>query len=497
MIIIRLILTIICPLLLGYCIAALIYKNRQNVPFIERFSLSWGIGIGLLGLVMFTFSLFGIPLTLQTVSIPTAILIILIVTCLLIKKIVIFDLSAFKRLVKSLIELKAEENKWLVFAEKALILLISIKIIYVFFDALVKPLVNFDDLWRQGCIAKIIFVTGKVLTQQSLELAGPHPYLNPLSQAWVYMGIGTWNDALGKIIFALCFASLLFLFYVNLRKQFSRIASLLFTYLLTSFPLIIYHAGTAYSDFMQTFYYSVGIIYLYQWIKNKENAHLYFSALFLGFGNFVKQTGIPFWIAAAAVLFIYLLIENRKELKSGIKFTLLSAAVSSPWLFFQNSFLARRISGLGAKLAAIFGRSAVTGAEAPLTEALKYGIPTLPNILYHLGRRMFAYADWQILWFVFILVLLFSWKRIRGSNLKYLLLIIIFNLGMIVYAFSDPVTYQFLVDGTLVNRIMMYQIPVVLFFVANCILLNYQPAEFKKEESQTQKTAKARKAKPK
>lgn len=470
MILIRLILTLTLPMLLGYCVVALIYRSKQNVSSIERFSLAWGIGIGLLGLGMFTMSLFEIALNLFSILIPTLIIILAMMAYLLYNKIRIFDPASFIKLIRGIAAFDRKQKRWILIAEKALILLIALTIGYVFFDALLKPIINFDDLWRQGCIAKIIFTSGKVLTEQSLELAGPHPYLNPLSQAWIYMGIGIWNDALGKIVFALCFTSLLFIFYSSLRRSIPRLYSLLFTYLLTSFPLIIYHSGTAYSDLMQTFYYTAGIIYLFQWMKERQTPHLYFSSLFLGIGNFVKQSGIPLWGIATIVLFAYSIIEERKEFKAGGVFILLSAAVSSPWLFYQNSFLMRQITGLGGKLTAIFGGAAITGAETPIAENLPYGLPTLANILSHLTRRMFTYADWQILWFVFIFVLLFSYKQIWGSKLKYLLLIIILDLGMVVYAFSDPGTYQFLVDGTLVNRVLMYQIPIVLYFCASlCI----------------------------
>ena len=121
-----------------------------------------------------------------------------------------------------------------------------------------------------------------------------------------------------------------------------------------------------------------------------------------------------------------------------------------------------RLKGIGG----ILGKTAITGGEIPIAQTLPYGSPTLSGILYHMAKRMFTYADWQILWFILILALIFFWKQIWESNLKYLLLIIILDLLMIVYAFSDPTAYQFLVDGTLVNRLIMYQIPVVLYFCA-------------------------------
>jgi len=448
MIIFKLLLTLALPLLLGYTIVAAISRGRT---FIESFGLAWLIGIGLLGLEMFAISLLNIHVDIQTVSIPALAVLAGLAVYLLFRRVRLVEFPSFGKLRP---------------AEILLVILIALTIGYVFFDALVKPIVNFDDLWRQGCIAKIVFVTGKVLTEQAIGVAGAHPYLNPLSQAWIYMGIGAWNDALGKIVFPLCFLSLLFIFYAGLRRSASRFNALLFTYLLASFPLIIYHTGTAYSDLMQTVYYSTGIIYLYQWMKEKQNQHLYFSALLLGIGNFVKLSGIPLWGIATVVLFAYLFFENRKELKAGAWFLLISILVSAPWLFFQNSFLMSRIGGLGGKLVTILGGAAITGAEVAVSQNLPYGPPTLAGIFHHLGRRMFTYADWQVLWFAFAAAVVFGWKKILDSKLKYLLLIIILDLGMVAYAFLDPGTYQFLVDGTLVERALMYQVPVVLFFIA-------------------------------
>ena len=79
---------------------------------------------------------------------------------------------------------------------------------------------------------------------------------------------------------------------------------------------------------------------------------------------------------------------------------------------------------------------------------------------------MFSYADWQILWFVLMLVLIFYAKDIWRSKLKYLLVIIVLDFILFIYAFSYADIYQFLVDGTLVNRVMMLLAPTTLFFVA-------------------------------
>jgi hypothetical protein len=468
MIIIRLLMSLALPLTLGYCMSAVIFRNKPNLSFLERFSVSWGIGLGLLGLGMFALSLTGFRLNIVTVLLPAIIFIVGLISFHYINKTRVFDPAAFFKFLCALFKTENKNQIWPTIVEKILIILIGLTIIYVFFDALVKPVVLFDAVWRQGCIAKIIFTSGRVLTNQTLELAGPHPYLNPLSQAWIYMGIGTWNDALGKIIFPLCFSALLFIFYSSLRRYTSRIYALLFTYLLTSFPLIIFHTGTAYSDLMQTFYYSAGILYLFQWMESKQRPFLYTSALFLGIGNFVKQSGIPLWGTAAIVLFMYLFLENRDKLRSGLNFLLLSVIVSSPWLFFRDSFLMKN-------LIKIFSRATPGAVEAPLAQNLTFGLPTLPDIFYHLGKRMFTYADAQILWFMLIMACLLCWKQIWQSPLKYLLLLIVLQIVLVIYAFTDPQTYQYLVDGTLVERAVMYGIPAALFFMAVSFLRQGKP----------------------
>ena len=178
----------------------------------------------------------------------------------------------------------------------------------------------------------------------------------------------------------------------------------------------------------------------------------------MGIGNFVKQSGIPLWGIAAIVLFICLFFEKKDKIRNGLNFLLLSALVSSPWLFFRDSFLMKNIIK-------IFSGSA-GAARASLTENLSFGLPTLSDILFHLGRRMFTYADAQILWFVFIMATVLCWKQIWRSGLKYLLFIIVLYLALVVYSFTDPQTYQYLVDGTLVERAVMYGNPAALFYVA-------------------------------
>jgi len=234
---------------------------------------------------------------------------------------------------------------------------------------------------------------------------------------------------------------------------------------MATFPLITYHAGTGYADFMQTYYYTVGALYLYRWISAREGRSIYISALFFGIGNFVKRTGIEFWALALLVLAIYIYFEAKREAKTGIKAGILAAIVSLPWLLYKQSFIMTTLSSIWHKFFPAAGGASLP-ADPALAENLSYGIPTLSGVIYNLARRMFTYADWHILWFTFIVVLIFCWKEIWGSKLRYLILLIALDLMLLIYAFLSLETYRFLLDGTLANRLMMYFIPTVFFTIA-------------------------------
>jgi hypothetical protein len=460
MIYLRLILTILLPLLLGFSIVAVIYREK-TISFLERFALAWGIGLGILGMSIFTLSLFGVRLTLIISALPSLFLTISLLIFAIVRKYPIYNLNSVWKELKGLENIFTQPNHPRTLAEKLLALLIILITLYVFFDATVKPIVNFDDLWRQGCIARIIYVKGEIINEQTTELAGGHPYLNPISQAWIYFGIGEWNDALGKIVFAIYFLTLLMVFYAGVRRYTDRFHSILFTFLLTTFPLLVYHAGTAYSDLMQTFYYTAGVLFLYHWFNSNNNLTLISSALIIGLGIFVKQLGTPLWLILLFVLGLYLAVEQKRQFQPLGKYFMLSFLVSLPWLVNSQSFILNY--GL------IFWHKLFPVANGPAVAAVitaPYGPPNLGGIVSQIWRRMYFYADWQILWFVLPLSLIFSWQKFWSYHFKYLGLILVFSFLMMVYGFTEQNAYTYLVDGTLVQRMMMYQVPLALLIIA-------------------------------
>src|SRR3989338_8042701 len=120
MLIIRLILALALPLLLGYCLIAIICQNKLKLMFLERAGLSWILGLGILGIEMFIISILGWPLDLKTVSIPIAILIIMLAPYIIFKRFCFFDMAALKSLFFALIETRPKDRLWLFLAERLL-----------------------------------------------------------------------------------------------------------------------------------------------------------------------------------------------------------------------------------------------------------------------------------------------------------------------------------------------------------------------------------------
>ena len=136
--------------------------------------------------------------------------------------------------------------------------------------------------------------------------------------------------------------------------------------------------------------------------------------------------------------------------------------ISLAWLTNKYSFI---FNYLIVKLLPQIERPDVVEATTITT----YGRPTLSGILFHLGRRMYTYADWQILWFVFPAAIALCWQRFWRSQLKYLGLIILLDFFMMLYGFTEQNAYNYLVDGTLAQRMLMYQVPAALFLAALCL----------------------------
>jgi len=419
---------------------------------IERSGLAFPLGLGIIALIMLTLNLLGIKLGFINIIMVISVIAIASLIWSLIKRypIILFSRSAWSVKQLSLLE--------------ALLLGITgLIVLYVYFAALIKPVLEFDALWRHSLIARTIFLDKTFLTPFTQEIMQGLPPFSSFAQGWVFFCMNGWNEMLGKIIFPTLYLALLLISYAVLKKYFSRLRALTFTFLVASLPLMVFHASTAYADLPQTVYYSVGSIYLLTFILSEFRAKsdLIISALFLGLGIIVKQHGI--YLAGLNGLILIAALWSNRQLTNKEKSTYVMAfsgiiiLLGLPWLTFNPSITQQLTNNLSSP----FTQSAITPKESlpPLAERFSQAL----NIFF---QKMFVFGNWHLAWALLVICLIFFSRIVFLTPLIYWLALIALNLIYLFAALTLTGAYKFLLDGTLLNRMMMYQLPLVVLFSA-------------------------------
>lgn len=248
MMILKLLFAFIFPTLLGYLLIELITSKEDIFKPLEKLAISYGMGVGVLTFIMFLIGAIKLPMNLSSVLIVCAVLF----ACPLV---IVAGKIRLPRFNANSIELN--NIKWY---ECVLFFLISLRVVYSYFSAMIKPVEDVDAFANWSLRAKVFFV------EQGLSLGKAHGYflgnghtyypINiPLFETWIFNVLGVWNDLLIKAIFPTFLLALVVIFYYSMKRISSRAFSLFSTYLLTTLPFLIYHSATPYMDFPLTFYF--------------------------------------------------------------------------------------------------------------------------------------------------------------------------------------------------------------------------------------------------
>jgi len=419
---------LIIPFLLGLSVFLIVYKKP---PLYLALAAAYPIGIGILAFIMFLLGLAGIPLNLINISVAGWGVIVVFSVFIIIGR----------RGFESSPSFQFRPIDFL------LLLLIGAKVAYVLLEAMIKPVFTWDAWSRYAAAAKYIFFDHSFRTPVFARTMEDYPPLVIFNQAWILFCEGYWNDIAIKIISPLLFLSLLVIFYYGLRRFQERTTSLLFTFLLSTLPFIVFHATTAYLDLPMTFYYTAGTIFLLLFLKDKNPQDLLVSAIFLGLGIWTKRAGIYLAGIDSIVLLGYLAIENREKLWDTLQYFIILALIGLPWVVYN-------------KLVAVSHYYTVGDLAAVNPDSFS----RLPDLLGAFADKMFHSANWHLAWALFLIALVFFFRNIKKEKAA-LLAIIVLNLLALIYTFMFTGSYQFLLDGTLFNRVMMYMVPITVFFV--------------------------------
>lgn len=469
MLLVNLFILLLIPLIFGLLLLSLfIRKSCEYLFFWEKLAVSFAIGLGFLTIIMFVLGFARIPITFFNT----------LITVLLLSGLISLYLVKIKSFCISSTEAKnafKTSEKFTVF-EYILVLLISLKTIFVFFATLIKPVVDVDAFQQYTIVAKGVFYSKTFLTPYLGNFGIDKPLFTFLSQAWVFLGLHTINDALVKVLTPILFVCFLIIFYAALRRYYARVYGLLFTFLLSTLPFIVYHATTAYSDFPMTFYYATATIYLFLFMKdfpqNKDRSFVNITISFalLAIAVWAKRAGIVLSGVNIVMLMVYLTTQ-RKDIqkpdfkKLAIGFIIFMLAIS-PWIAYGQT-------GMFVK---VFKSLVKTEQVAPADTAIAEVAPdptTLPktNVIFSTFlRKNFLYADWHLTWLLLLIALIFFYKRSFGLPHALLLAIIFLDITAVFVQFSTGEQFKWLLDGTLLDRLVMNEVPIILYFCAEAIL---------------------------
>ncbi|MFC1568426.1 hypothetical protein ACFL37_01865 [Candidatus Margulisiibacteriota bacterium] len=449
MIVIKLILGLSVPLLVGYCLVALILKKGTSSPALERLAWSFGLGTAFLTLTMFFLVLLKVPLTVVSVAVPCFVFVGIALSIILKQRYPVFNLSDL-----GLARLKTWQARVLFSA-------IVLKVLYVFFEALIKPVVAWDAWTSWALKSKMFFVDNVPLI--SFFRDHPvgivdYPLHIPLLETWLYNCLGVANDQLVKVIFPLYFMCLLIIFYYGLRRLVPGLPALFFTFVLSALPFLAYHATIGYADFPVAFYYTSGLLLLYLWMEKQDKSFLLLSVLFLGVAPWVKKEGILLLSVAFLISFLFLFFKRGtrgfREWGRPLIYFIVPVLISAPWAIFK------KIIGISANV-----------DQTPYLPAFDVLVQRLNGISRIFFEKMFFSGNWNIIWLVFVMVAVIYFRKILASNSKYLFLSVFFNLGMLVAIYLFSHNYRYLLDGTTLNRNMLTFIPAVVLCVAVSVSL--------------------------
>ncbi|HBG46700.1 MAG TPA: hypothetical protein DDW94_06875 [Deltaproteobacteria bacterium] len=407
-------------------------------------------GLGVVSLQMFILSLFSIPVTLATVSIPW----------------LVFIAAVFLKIKGA--PARRERERW----DLASVLLLAIIIVqsaYSFVYALSVPLSGWDAWFIWFMKARVFYldqgVTGQFLVDPNYQQHQDYPVMLPLAISLVYSAAGSVKEVFGKLLYPLQFLSLISVIYYATAKEAGRRTGLLFAALLSIVPVIMIHAGgiplkigqlyagdfVGYSDFALSIVFLAASVFFYLYAQEGGKATLALSALFLGIGAWTKNEGLTFAIFSTLLFFVYRFKKGGMGfVRESLVFVPVIALFVLPWLFYRVSL------GVGSEYVGNLSFSTV------IDNLWKLGV-----IFKTLGRMLFLNVElYNFCWWAYVLSVAANWRWVFSRGLVALNLLLALQLSTYIFIYiisPAPIDWHL---ATSADRLLLHLLPLAMLITA-------------------------------
>jgi len=444
--IIVILLWIIVTFFVGYGLLVALAGADDTLSDAEKLCLSFPLGLGVVTLQMAILSLLDIPFScFSLISWWIPFWLYLFATK---PKCISHLLESF-----TLISKEAPPKKW----ERLLILGIGLQTSFLLFRTFLKPLEAYDAIAKYAIRAKIFYIEKGIPFDIFQELKDmmlfiPLSFHVPLAETYFYTFVGEIDDMSVKVIFPIFYALILFLFYLTAKRCVQRQNALLFTFLLATVPQFAEQSTNGYADIFVSFYYFASLVYLMRWFKEEKILFLSVSAVFSLLMLWTKPECGVLLFANCLLIIIRLVWMDGRRIMPNAMYCLFVLGLIGGYLYL-NSVLGLREP--------LFEQNAVYQS---LGEEIFLRLSRIPNILYEYQMHIFGPKKWNIIWIVWIVLLIVQRKYLFSKEQREWTIIIFlaFSGYTSVYLLANE-DYIWLLEKS-TSRLWVHLLPSVIFY---------------------------------
>lgn len=402
----------------GYSVVNLF--NLQIKSLIEKFSYSWGLGVGLVSTQLFFYSLLTIEWTKFTLVTPWLAIILF---------------SFWKNKPKFVLN-KEKFDK----TERFFLILIILLLGFTAFEAILRPVQAWDGWLNWLLRPKVFFLNNNISLDYVRYTTDGYPLIIPLMSTFYYKLIGQVNDKNVLLLFFTFYLTIAGLFYAKSKEMVGRKIALIFTFLLISTQNLIRHGGryeAGHADLALSYFILAVACLLINYLKSKTLKNLLLFNIILGFSALIKNDGIPIFLIGNFLTLFYI-IKSRKFIN--IVSLMPSILLFGSWNLYKhlNDYPKNWIAGSGS-----------------------FHYDKIGQIVIAMSKEFFNFQNWSLLFIVFIFTLIIYYKNIKKIFPVFLLLLVQFFfyvLAFMLSPFANPVDH---VAGV-VNRLYIHIAPLAL-----------------------------------
>jgi len=445
----------ICMFILSGLIAMSYIEKVMVLDFgiWARLAVSFMLGLGIISMQMFIYSILSIPFSFFNI----AILWIALTAC----SYLVYDRrSSFFAHFKAFDISCLHNLKWY---DAILLLIIASQVMYAFTCAFLMPLSGWDALAIWFFKARGFFIEKKISPAFLLNAAShpDYPLLIPLSVAWIYISVGKLNDHMAKIMYPLQYVSLLIIFHYLLKKISSHNNALLFTTLLSLTPRLMFHSGgfpamsvelfdydyIGYADITLSIYFVSFCGFLYLFLLNQNYFFFTIAVLFLGMGAWTKNEGLTFALIGVCLIAPCFSNEPRRRL---LAISVILAVFVLPWLAYRLYF------GIPGEYFNNLSFTVIPG-----------NISRLSVIVKAMGKYMFGHiTSFSFTWHGYILTSLINWRGFLHRPLFVLQAMLLSQIAIYIFIYMisphDIVWHL----HTSLDRLLLHMLPLAMLITA-------------------------------